>query len=480
MTFQAVPVDVVGPQYKSRSLPVSAQTTKNLYPELVPTGNNDRVLMPWPGYTSFATQVSATSACRGSFVMNGVLYQVSDTDLYSIDPAGTRINLGTILGTNQCIFTYIIDNNAHDVLVITTGERGYTYNANTITLAEIVDTDYTPGNSCAYLNNQILYDSNGQSFQISDAGNPSSLYSLNVTTENTLPDAVTRVFVKNQIVMVFGPQSFAGWYNTGAGNPPISRIQNSSKTNIGVGAVHSIADTRDFIYFMGSDKLVYRINQFQEYLVTPPGIANEFSGYTISDAKAFTIRIEGQDFYVIRFPTDGKSYMYCENSDSWTELTNKNSETIYPANSYQYVYGKHLITDATTSAIYELDLDTYDNNGDDIIRERVTYPISAIALDKPGQRLLMNSFEVVMEMGTGLATGQGSDPKMMFEASYDGGKSWTNVATVPIGRTGESIGKVRWFNLASFYEVMIRMTMSDPVFFSIQKATIELQLDGDY
>ena len=90
----------------------------------------------------------------------------------------------------------------------------------------------------------------------------------------------------------------------------------------------------------------------------------------------------------------------------------------------------------------------------------------------------MGRFEVIMEMGVGLEMGQGQIPQMMFEASFDGGKSFTNPETVNIGRTGEGRIKAEWYHLESFYDCVVRVSVSDPVFISLHSAAIDLKEAG--
>lgn len=101
MTFQMVPVNFVGQSYESRSRSLSSQVTMNLIPEFVPTGKTQSALMSWPGSKSFST---GSNSDRGMHVFAGVLYKISGTTLESISSAGVRTTIGTVDGSNPCIF----------------------------------------------------------------------------------------------------------------------------------------------------------------------------------------------------------------------------------------------------------------------------------------------------------------------------------------------------------------------------------------
>ena len=148
-------------------------------------------------------------------------------------------------------------------------------------------------------------------------------------------------------------------------------------------------------------------------------------------------------------------------------------------NSYAYAHGKHLVSDYNNGNIYELDPDTFEDNGDTVILERVTQPVTADQLGGKGQRLLMSRLHIIMETGsTVLATGQGSDPQIMIAASYDGGKSFTNFDSVNVGRTGEGRIKVEWYNMASAYEICFKIRVSDPFYCAIHSAALDCRLEG--
>ena len=90
----------------------------------------------------------------------------------------------------------------------------------------------------------------------------------------------------------------------------------------------------------------------------------------------------------------------------------------------------------------------------------------------------MSRLEFIIETGVGLITGQGSDPKIIIEASYDGGKSWTTGAWLRIGRLGETNVRAEWFSLKSFYDMIVRITTSDPVSFNLYSGAVDLRLAG--
>jgi hypothetical protein len=243
--------------------------------------------------------------------------------------------------------------------------------------------------------------------------------------------------------------------------------------NIGISSPYSAASSTDFVYFLGSDNSVYRFSATQPELITPTAISAIFQSYTTTtDARAYVVNIEGMSFYVINFPTAGKTWAYNEDGKAWFQLSTGADQDNYTGTSYAEAYGKKYISSGGN--ILELDIDTFTDNGETIIRERVTPPV----VSPNGNRIEMSSLTLLMETGTGLITGQGVDPKVMIQASYDGGKSWGDEDWVDIGRLGAGRVKVEWYNMASAYEILIRVRVSDPVFVSFHSASIMLREAG--
>lgn len=470
--FQTYPLKIVGQAYQHRSRPLSAQTCKNMYVEGNPDSKVPAALLPFPGLKNFAASVSQED--RGMHVMHGVLYQIYGTTLCSVNSSGSRQTIGQIpASAGRCVF-----DNDQTYLVIATGTKRYTYNTSTGVLAEITDSDHESGYGAAYINNQFVFDGLNNNWMTTNAGDPTTINSLNYAATEAKGNNIVTVYAKDQFVYLLAEKSFEVWYNTGTGSPPFDRLQNGVRP-VGLASPHAVCETKDYVYIVGDDHQVYRIQQFREQQVTPPAIANAFEGYTVSDSYCYPILFEGQHFVVFQFPTSGKSWLFNESSDTWSELTTDNLETAYPGHSSAYAYNKNLIADKTTGEIWELDLDTFTHDGTEVIRERVTQPISAVDLGAPGQRLLMDKAEFIIETGVGLATGQGSNPTIMVSISTDGGKSFSNEDTIEIGRTGEYT-RVRWDHSVSFLEAVIRIRISDPVFFTIHAGSIDVRPDGDY
>jgi hypothetical protein len=124
--LSAVPINLTGGTYKHKSLPLSAQVTRNFWPQSQQVSNTKSVyiLESFPGKKAFGNE--AHSADRGMFEHKGVVYKVSDTTLYSVNSSGTHTSLGTIAGSGRCVLEGIGDN-----ILVVTGGIVYQWNGST-------------------------------------------------------------------------------------------------------------------------------------------------------------------------------------------------------------------------------------------------------------------------------------------------------------------------------------------------------------
>ena len=79
-----------------------------------------------------------------------------------------------------------------------------------------------------------------------------------------------------------------------------------------------------------------------------------------------------------------------------------------------------------------------------------------------------------METGVGLASGQGSDPKLMLRYSNDNGHSWSNSKEKSIGLQGEYTARVKFGPTGAGRNRVWEITMTDPVKFAVFGADVRV------
>ncbi len=472
MPFRTIPVNITGPSYQDRSRPLSVQETRNFYHEVVESGKDKYVIKSFPGQKLLSSVAAGTD--RGMHQMLEVAYRVVGNILYEIPLDGTHINRGAIPGAGRCIFA---DDGIN--LFIVSDKIVNKYDSSTKIITKVTNVNIDGSQSVTNINNIFAY-TKPLLTTFSDAGIGDQASGDNAIGAESNPDDLVRDYAFDQVLYRFGTRSCENWYVSGVGTPPVDRIE-GQVINIGLGAIHSVNNSKDFIYWLGSDSQVYRARGGQEQVISTAAISGAIQAYSyVDDAFGEVFTLDNKTIYLLSFPTENKTWCLIEELglNGWFELSAGISDGEYNAGSILQVYNKIFIGDKSNGKLYELDFDTYDQAGEPWRRRRVIASINGDALGQKGKRVQMSRMEFVLETGTGLLSGQGDDPQIMIEASYDGGRTWGTGTWMKIGRLGEFNIRAEWYSMKSFYDMIVRITTSDPVAFNIYSAAIDLQLSG--
>lgn len=463
-----VQLQLVGPSYTSRTTPLNAQVTRNFYPEPSRNGLSNSALLSWPGARLFSEGASPN---RGILEepWKGCVFVVNGTNLVKIDSDGSRTNVGAIPGTARCVMTAA----SFYIYIVT---EGRVFRSDGVTVTEVTDEDLESPNSVAFLNSQLIYDGNEGRFATSTPGDGSDIDGLDYATAESRPDELIRVYTFNQVAFMMGATSGEPWYNSGVGNPPFDRID-GGLFHVGIAGVHSITNTDNALYFLGHDRSVYRLDGYTPVPISTVAISNAIEQYErVDDCFAYSLRLQGQNYVVFTFPSADKTWAYSETIGEWFEIASGVDGGRHIANGYCFAFGKHLITDHRNGNIYEWSLDEYTDNGETILRERVTQPFHGDSIGAPGNMIFWNSIELVINSGKGLITGQGSDPQIMMSFSDDGGHTWSQEVWAPAGRLGAYDLKVEWRNLGASVNRMYRFRVSDPIEIHLFKLFADVEI----
>jgi hypothetical protein len=78
--------------------------------------------------------------------------------------------------------------------------------------------------------------------------------------------------------------------------------------------------------------------------------------------------------------------------------------------------------------------------------------------------LYMSRFELLAQSGTGLSTGQGSDPIVMARFSRDGGQTWGTELQMATGKMGEYRQRAFLNRMGRARNWVVELSSSDPTF----------------
>lgn len=463
MTVVSLPL--IGPTYTNRSLPVNAQVTRGFYAIVNEQGGETLSFQPFPGLKPFAI---GTGLARGTGRLNNVLYEVMGTTLNKISSSGVVTSIGTIEGLNRCVLE---EDQAGNLTIATGAGKPYSYNGTD--LIQGTDIDLPNANTVAYINRRVVYDGIGGDVAFADLSDPLSVNSLNVAIAEAKADDTAAVYAYKQQLLAFGDNSIQPMYNSGAGNPPYSFILNATQ-EVGISAIHTLNSNNKFLYFLGSDLNVYQMAGLSLRPIGNPAIGQAIEKYSdVSDAYGVCFTLDNTNFYLLSFPTGNETWLFNETAGIWTNLAFGTNGDQHLISSYELVYNKHLVTDRRNGNVYELDFDTYTDNGELIQHRRDTISINGGTFGKPGVDVFMNFLRLEIESGTSLVT---DESQIIMQYSDDNGRSWSGERWLSIGQQGEYRHELVWHGLGTFKNRMFRFTMSDNIKWVLIKLSADIEL----
>jgi hypothetical protein len=356
---------ILGSAYVVRSINAANNRMVNLFPEIIPEGGLEPgFLNRAPGLSLLATV--GTGPIRGLWTFGGVAYVVSGGELYSLTTAYVSTLLGSVGGTGPVSMS---DNGTQ--LFIAANGPGYIYNSSTAVFAEISDVDFAGALVVGYLDGYFVFiQPNSQIFWVTQLLDGTSVDPLDFASAEGSPDGLVSMIIDHAQIWLFGTNSVEVWYDSGAADFPMTRIQGAFN-EIGCAATFSVAKLDNGIFWLGADArgqgIVYRANGYTGTRVSTHAIEYAIAQYgDISDAVAYTYQQEGHAFYVLTFPSGNATWVYDVSTQAWHERAGfDNGVFMRHRSNCQMAFNNQIVVgDFENSNIYKFDLDVYADNGD--------------------------------------------------------------------------------------------------------------------
>lgn len=428
---------ILGSAYVARSVNAADARMINLFPEIVPeAGKEPAFLNRAPGLRLLASV--GLGPIRGLWAFGGYMYVVSRDKLYKVDSSYNATELGTVAGTSGPVS--MSDNGTQ--LFVACNPQGYIYNATTDVFQQITDADYPGAVTVGYLDGYFVFNEpNSQRIWITSLLDGTSVDPLDFDSAQGAPDGVVGIIIDHRECWVFGTNSVEVWYDSGNADFPLSRIQGAFN-ELGCAAAYSIAKMDNGLFWLGQDArgqgIVYRANGYTGQRISTHAVEWQIQQYNdISDAIGYTYQQEGHSFYVLTFPSANKTWVYDASTQAWHERAGfaAGEFTRHRSNCQVFFNGETIVGDYENANLYAFDLDVYADNGatQKWLRSWRALPTGQNNLNATAHHTL----QIDMESGTGLNSGQGSDPQVILRWSDDGGHTWSNEHWMSMGKIGE-------------------------------------------
>jgi len=416
-------VGFVGPSYTTQSKIAADDRTVNWIPSKIESGTGPAayVFDPAPGFQSYCTL--GDTPVRGFFSLNGGDFAVGGENLYELPSSsgGSPIlRAEGIVNLDNTPVSIAGNGDGGHQLMLASCSKLYCFEllTNTLTLIPDITATFVVFQDGYF----IALNPNTSTIYLSALENGLSWDLLDAAQRNDSPDKWLSMIVRPKEVWLFGSESTSVYYDDGNADFPF--VPNPSVAiPYGCPAPYSVGLVYGSPIWLANDLTVRYAagNGYTGQRVSTHAVEFAIAGYAqdsiISDADCFTYEENGHAFYVLNFPTAGATWVF------------------------------------------------------DLRRVR-----RAPHLVEGLKRIRYGLFRLHMEVGLGLASGQGSNPLAMLRYSNDGGQTWSEPTTASAGRVGNSGALVDWFQLGQARDRVFELSVSDPIPWRLVQAFLRMSV----
>lgn len=469
------PIPFNGPSLTGRSSKVQAQRTVNMYAQQEqPGAKGDITLYSDPGVKPL--DVGGVGPVRSNgYRFNNQVFFASGNELIHIDNSFVFFTEANKFATTSGSRVIMAAGTDKIIMVDGTTGKQYTTGGGVITIA---DADFPDdATHVAILDGYYIANNpaNIGRFYVSLDG--VSWAAADFATAQAKPDGIVAVAANNRDLLLFGTECTEIWNNVGAPSVPFRRHPNGV-LQWGCIAPYSVVAGTPGTFWLAStsegETKVMMLNGF-----SPQSVSDDWLDWVIgtfsvvADAFGYIHLQRGHWYYQLTFPTADRTFVYQIDTGTWFERKSWGIGRHRSA-GHGFINRQHVIGDYATGDFYTLDFDYYFDGTSPHERLR-----RSMVVHKDTLRMTFNEVIVEFQGGVGTALGDGSDPQAQLRYSDDGGNTWSQWLTEPIGRMGEYETLAVWRQLGDSRERIFEVRVTDPVEVVIIKAYADVELSDD-
>lgn len=442
-----------------KSVVVSAESRSNLYAEM--SNEPDKTATAYYKRHGLDLFISfGDTPARAALELNDFLYIVHRGTFWEVNNAGVKTSRGILLTTTgRCS----IATNGNSLQIVD-GLYGYVYNSTTLVYTQIVDANFIAATTNTWIDGYFITDRLGSTnkaewgrYAWSTDGLTYS--ALNFANAESSPDPLRRVYNDNRELLLFGQFTTEFHGNSGNLDLPFTRL---SVIEWGLIAINSVAKMNNSIIFIGKNRMgksqVIVLNGYTPQVVSNQSMSSIIDGYgDIQNASGFSFMEGGHPFYIVSFPTIGKSWLYDGSTNIWSPVTYGLTESQYRGLFGTNFLNSTYVFDYATGDVFKINSNSLTDNGMPIVAEITSRHVFK------DTRVSINRLWLDMETGVGASTGQGTDPQAMFGISKDGGQTYSVEQRASFGMIGNYLARCYINRCGSGYDFTIKVRITDPV-----------------
>lgn len=402
-------IGLVGPSYTSQSPNADCQMCMNWYVEKIESdaGKSGHALYSTPGLKKWYDL--GTAGLRGMITAQARTFVVAGSKLWELySPSATPNKVDRSGGLSMVTDGQPVSmaSGPTQVLIASAGSA-YVFDLKLNTLSDVSATLGPPVAQVGYLYGffvALFKDTN--KIQTSAALDATTWPGANAALVSVFTDNVVGIYFDHNDMFVAGPKKIQPYYFSGNFPFPFD-VREGTMVESGLAARFSPAQADNSIFWLEADDrgnaIVRRANGYAPGRISTHALEYAMSTYsTIADAVGMSYKDQGHEFYQLSFPSASKTWVYDTATGMWHErgFWDKKSGTFsqHRAQYHTFNFGKHLVGDPTTGAVYEMSINYLDDFGNNIRRVRRAPHISV-----EQQWITHSELQIDLETGLGPA-----------------------------------------------------------------------------
>jgi hypothetical protein len=436
-------IDLGQGAYSARNIAANAQRCVNLYVE----PNPPDAPFPTTHYPAAGLILKGVAPngqpyrCLSRTRSTGELFSVNGNTVYQISSSFVFTALGVMSSSSGIVS---MADNGFEILIVDGSSNGYHIDLSTKAFTQVTDPNFYGGNRVDVADTYFVINRPGTQNWYISLTNEAVFNSLDIASKTSAPDPLKTIAVVNDYIVPIGELTTEVFYNSGASDFTYEKITGVFIEH-GIHATYSLAKYESALFWLSQneqgEKIVLRYSGLQAERISTYAIEDEFRKYVAADdAVAFCYQLGGHVFYQISFPSANTTWVWDDSAKLWHER-----QSLHPDGTWgrhlghvgAFAFGLNLCGDYSNGNLYQLDFDTYTDNGAEIIRLR-SFP----HLQGEGNLVAYRTFIADMDSGD-----SASDPIVNLRWSDDRGHSWGDAVQLPVGGPGEYGTSLQWWGL---------------------------------
>lgn len=438
----------------SSTLSQDVQRAVNFFCEgIESSGKNEQfALLGTPGRVTFATLTDVGIRAMHAEPSNR-LFVVSGSKFYEVDSSGAAIERGDVStdGLPAKIASSTVDGGVE--LFIASDRKGFLYDLETDTLTGPID-NVDPFDVVQLGTYFVALSSLG--IQWSTPLDGSTWDPLDFTGPGGLA-----LLADRKELWVYRAANIEVYYITD--EETVFQATPSGFIQQGLLAPYSVAQIDNAQFSLGGDArghaVVWSSEGYAPRRVSWHGVEQalqRFSLPVLTGARGYAYQEGGHSFYVLNFPGAPAGYgafVYDTSTRQWHERARWIGDHFGPERGclHAFCFGKHLVGDPVTGVLYQQSMELYDDAGEAIRRWR-----RSPRLTDELRLQTVDMVQVDLEVGLGTAT-------VELALSGDGGKTFKNARSLPVGPLGQFSRRVRAACWGDVRDVVLDLVVSAAV-----------------